>query len=143
MGIEGRRNCTPIYQWRGASSSVGYGWGGTLGDEAAADGLGDEEAQDFVRMGQAAVEPAVVQVVVDGREVTAEEVLAGQLLKEAAGVWREFVFGHEFFPLVAVFVGEGAELELGELDGVLAHEGVYLTAELGEGHGFGSLAGDF
>ena len=51
---------------------------------------------------------AVVQVVIDGREVLAERALAGQFLEEAAGRGRGLVLGDGFLPLVAVFVGEGA-----------------------------------
>ena len=51
---------------------------------------------------------AVVEVVVYGREVAAREVFAGQLLEEAGGCRREFLFLDEFLTLVAVLVGDGA-----------------------------------
>ena len=105
------------------------------GHEAAFDGLWDEEGQDSVGMGHTRGPTAVVQVVKEGRDVLAEEALAGQFLEEAAGHWRGFVMGDGLLLLVAVFVGEGAEVIYAHFCGVLAQEGIHFAAELGEGHG--------
>ena len=110
-----------------APASAGDGATGD-GYETAVGGLGDEEAKYLVRKGQAAGQSAVVEVDVDGWEVAAQEVLAGQLLEERAECGREFLFLDEFLPLVAVLAGGGAELVDGVFGGVLAHEGVYFAA---------------
>ena len=58
-------------------------------------------------MGRTAVYPAEFEVVVDGRESSAQVVLSENLVEEAAGIGRKAIFGHELFPLIAVFVGGG------------------------------------
>ena len=106
---------------------------------------GENKAQDLVGMGQTAVYPAEFEVAVDGRESSARAVLSENLLEEAAGIGRKAIFGHELFPLVAVFVGGGAEPADGELGGELAREDINPATDSREGHGLGSpcLNGDY
>ena len=88
-------------------------------------------------MGQTAVYPAEFEVAVDGRKSSAQAVLSENLLEEAAGIGRKAIFGHEIFPLVAVFVGGGAEPANGEFGGELVRQGINPATDLREGHGFG------
>ena len=107
--------------------------------KAALDSLGDEEGQDSVGMGQTRAPTAVVQVVKDSREVLAGRAPPRQFLEEAAGHGRGLVLHDGLLPLVAIFVGEGAEAVYPHFCGVLSQEGIHFAAELAEGRGIISL----
>ena len=125
-------------------SSEGGGFLDGAGDEAAAGSPRQQGTQELVGLGQDAEFEATLQVAVEKGEALEAEAAFPHPPEEDVGPLVEgapaspFLAGYGVGHVVAESLGDGLEAVDLEFVGVLAFEGVYQAADLGEGHGFGS-----